>query len=152
MAGAQGDVSWLDGLEECTSLERLLDDVRGNRSATLVIRGEAGIGKTRLLEYAAAHAVDARGVRAGGVESEMELAFAGMHQLTVPVLDRVERLPGPQRAALQTAFGLVSGPAPDQFFVGLAALTLLSDVARERAGVGGVGDAQGGGQGAGGVA
>src|ERR1700733_6392658 len=132
MAGAQGDVSWFDRLEECTSLERLLDDVRGNRSATLVIRGEAGIGKTRLLEYAAAHAVDARVMRAVGVESEMELAVAGMHQLTVPVLDGGERLPGPQRAALQTAFGLVSGPAPDHFFVGLAALTLLSDVARER--------------------
>jgi len=104
-----------------------------------VVRGEAGIGKTALLEYAVHRAGDVRVARAAGVESEMELAFAGLHQLMagMPDLmagmpDQAGKLPEPQRAALQTAFGLVSEGVPDKFLVGLAALTLFSEVARDR--------------------
>jgi DNA-binding CsgD family transcriptional regulator len=120
----------------------LLDEVRGGRSAVLVLRGEAGVGKTALLDYAVASAADLRVVRATGVESEMELAFAGLHQLCGPVLDRLGRLPGPQRAALGAAFGLEAGPAPDRFLVGLAVLSLLSELAGERPLVCVVDDAQ----------
>jgi len=98
----------------------------------LVVRGEAGIGKTALLEYAIESASDLRIVRAVGVESEMELAFAGLHQLCAPMLDRFERLPGPQRDALATTFGLNLGAVPDRFLVGLAVLSLLSEVAEEQ--------------------
>lgn len=98
----------------------------------MVLRGEPGIGKTALLEYAIDAAPDLRLLRAAGVESEMELPFAGLHQLCVPLLDRLERLPGPQRDALANAFGLSEGAVPDRFLVGLAVLTLLSDVAEER--------------------
>ena len=97
-----------------------------------MVRGEPGVGKTVLLDYLARRASDCRVVRAAGVESEMELAFAGLHQLLSPVLDRLERLPVPQREALRTAFGLSAGPAPDRFLVGLAVLGLLSEVAAER--------------------
>jgi DNA-binding CsgD family transcriptional regulator len=97
-----------------------------------VLRGEAGIGKTALLEYAIESAADLRVLRAVGCESEMELAFAALHPLCAPLLDRLDRLPGPQRDALQTTFGLSAGPVPDRFFVGLAVLALLSDVAEER--------------------
>ena len=98
----------------------------------LVVRGEAGIGKTALLEYAIESASDLRIVRAVGVESEMELAFAGLHQLCAPMLDRFERLPGPQRDALATTFGLNLGAVPHRFLVGLAVLSLLSEVAEEQ--------------------
>ena len=117
---------------ECEVLGGLLEGVRGGRSAVLVLRGEAGVGKTALLDYVVASAADLRVVRAAGVESEMELAFAGLHQLCGPMLDRLGRLPGPQREALRTAFGLEAGPAPDRFLVGLAVLSLLSEVAGER--------------------
>ena len=89
-------------------------------------------GKSVLLDYLAREASDCRVVRAAGVESEMELAFAGLHQLLSPVLDRLERLPVPQREALRTAFGLSAGPAPDRFLVGLAVLGLLSEAAAEQ--------------------
>jgi DNA-binding CsgD family transcriptional regulator len=98
----------------------------------LVVEGEAGVGKTALLEHAIGSAPDLRLLRAVGVESEMELAFAALHQLCAPVLDRVERLPVPQRNALLITFGLRAGPVPDRFLVGLAVLSLLSDVADER--------------------
>ena len=98
----------------------------------LVMRGEAGIGKTALLGYAAETAQDFRVARAGGVESEMELPFAALHQLCGPVLGRVGRLPSPQLEALGVAFGLRSGGAPDRFLVGLAVLGLLSEVAADR--------------------
>ena len=90
------------------------------------------MGKTALLDYLAEHASGCRVARAAGVESEMELAYAGLHQLCAPMLDRLERLPAPQRAALRTAFGLGSGSAPDRFLVGLATLSLLGDVAEEQ--------------------
>ncbi len=98
----------------------------------MVVRGEAGIGKTALLEHLVASASDLTVERAAGVESEMELAFASLHQLCLPLLDRLERLPGPQRDALRTVFGLAPGPAPDRFLVGLAVLSLLSEAAEER--------------------
>ena len=113
-------------------LSGLLAQVRGGRGAVVVVRGEAGVGKSALLDYAAASAADLTVVRAVGVESEMELAFAGLHQLCAPMLHRLDRLPGPQRNALATAFGLMAGPAPDRFLVGLAALSLMSEVAEER--------------------
>jgi DNA-binding CsgD family transcriptional regulator len=127
---------------ECAALGGLLDGVRSGRSSVLVLRGEAGMGKTALLDYAVASAADLRIVRAAGVESEMGLAFAGLHQLCGPVLDRLGRLPGPQRAALGAAFGLETGPAPDRFLVSLAVLGLLSEVAGERPLVCVVDDAQ----------
>src|SRR5580700_1485485 len=98
----------------------------------LVVRGEAGVGKSALLEYVAGAAADMRVARAVGVESEVELAFASLHLLCAPLLDRLDGLPGPQRDALGVAFGLRAGEAPDRFLVGLAVLTLLSEVAEER--------------------
>src|ERR1700759_5703319 len=125
--------SWLRGRrDECALLERLLDGARAGRSGSLVIEGEAGVGKTALLDYAVASASDLRVLAAVGVESEMELAFAALHQLCAPVLDRLERLPAPQRDALLTTFGLRAGGAPDRFLVGLAVLSLLLEVADER--------------------
>jgi DNA-binding CsgD family transcriptional regulator len=106
------------------------------------MRGEAGVGKTALLDYLVANATSCRIARAAGVESEMELAFAGLHQLCAPMLDRLTVLPGPQADALGTAFGLSAGRAPDRFLVGLAILSLLSEVAEERPLVCVVDDAQ----------
>jgi DNA-binding CsgD family transcriptional regulator len=108
----------------------------------LVLRGEAGIGKTALLEYLVESASDLTVVRAVGVESEMELAFASLHQLCAPMLDRLGRLPAPQRQALEIVFGLSAGAAPDRFHVGLAVLSLLSEVAEERPLLCAVDDAQ----------
>jgi DNA-binding CsgD family transcriptional regulator len=113
-------------------LDQLINAVRAGGSRVLVVRGEPGVGKTALLEYLAGHAAGCQVVRAAGVESEMELAFAGLHQLLAPMLDRAGRLPGPQRDALRTAFGLSAGPVPDRFLVGLAVLGLVSEVAAER--------------------
>src|SRR3954451_3581404 len=116
---------------ECAVLDRLLEGARVGRSGVLVLRGRAGIGKTALLEYAIGSAADLRVVRAVGVESEVELAFAALHQLCAPLLDGLERLPGPQRRALQTTFALSKGAVPDRFLVGLATLGLLSEVGDE---------------------
>src|SRR6059058_1008469 len=110
-------------------LDRLAAAVRAGESRTLVVRGEPGVGKTALLEYLAGQASGCRVVRAVGVQSEMELAFAALHQLCAPMVDRLERLPGPQREALGTAFGISAGPTPDRFLIGLAVLGLLSDAA-----------------------
>jgi DNA-binding CsgD family transcriptional regulator len=122
----------VDRQRERQALDRLMGDLRSGRGRALVVRGEAGVGKSALLEYAAGAAADMRVARAAGVESEMELAFAGVHQLCAPLLDRLERLPGPQRDALGIAFGLRGGGAPDRFLVGLAVLTLLSEAAGDR--------------------
>jgi DNA-binding CsgD family transcriptional regulator len=113
-------------------LDQLTNAVRAGGSRVLVVRGEPGVGKSALLDYLAGHALGCRVVRAAGVESEMELAFAGLHQLLAPMLDRLQRLPVPQREALRTAFGLSAGPAPDRFLVGLAVLGLVSEVAGEQ--------------------
>ncbi|HXA28057.1 MAG TPA: AAA family ATPase [Candidatus Angelobacter sp.] len=117
---------------ERRAINGLLDAVRGGRSAVLVLRGEPGIGKSALLEYALGIASGFRVVRGAGVESEMELAFAGVHQLCAPLLDEIGRLPGPQRNALETAFGLSDGAPADRFFVGLAVLNLLSGIAERQ--------------------
>jgi DNA-binding CsgD family transcriptional regulator len=117
---------------ERKAIERLLADARTGRSGALVVRGEAGIGKTALLEHACSAASGFRIERAVGVESEMEFAFAGLHQLCAPLLDRLGGLPDPQQAALAVAFGLRAGDPPDRFLVGLAALCLLAEVAEER--------------------
>ncbi len=114
---------------ECETLDRLVASVRAGESRVLVVRGEAGIGKTALLEFLGTRASGCRIARAAGVESEMELAFAGLHQLCAPMLGDLERLPGPQRDALRVAFGLQAGGAPDPFLVALAALSLLAEVA-----------------------
>jgi len=117
---------------ECETLDRLLDAVRAGASRVLVLRGEAGIGKTVLLEHVRTRASGCRVAYAAGVQSELELAYAGLHQLCAPMLDRLEHLPVPQRDALRTAFGLSAGPPPNRFLVGLAVLSLLSGVAEER--------------------
>jgi DNA-binding CsgD family transcriptional regulator len=117
---------------ECAVLEDLLDGARAGRSGALVVRGEAGVGKTALLQYATESASDMSVTRAVGVESERVLAFAALHQLCVPLLLRLDRLPGPQRDALAITFGLSAGAAPDRFLVGLAVLGLLSEAAEER--------------------
>jgi DNA-binding CsgD family transcriptional regulator len=117
---------------ECEALDRLLAGVRAEQSQVLVLRGEAGVGKTALLHYLQERASGCRIARAAGVESEMELAFAGLHQLCAPLLGGVADLPDPQRAAIGTAFGLAAGEAPDRFLVGLALLGLLSEVAEEQ--------------------
>ena len=127
---------------ECETLDQLVTSVRAGRSRVLVLRGEAGAGKTALLEYLLERAPGCRIARAAGVESEMELAFAGLHQLCAAFLDRLECLPGPQRDALCTAFNLQGGDTPDRFAVGLAVLSLLSEVAGERPLVCVVDDAQ----------
>ena len=118
--------------QECALLDELVSSVRRGESRSLVLKGEAGIGKTALLKYLVDAAADLSIARATGIESEMELAFAGLHQLCAPLLDGLDRLPAPQRDALKTVFGLTAGPVPDRFLVGLAALSLLSEVAEKR--------------------
>jgi DNA-binding CsgD family transcriptional regulator len=117
---------------ECETLDRLLESARAGNSQALVVRGEPGVGKTALLEYAIESAPDFRVARSVGVESEMQLAFAGLQQLCASMLDRFDHLPEPQRDALGTAFGLRAGGPPDRFLVGLAALSLMSDVADQQ--------------------
>ena len=97
----------------------------------MVLRGEAGIGKTGLLQYLIESAPDMTVLRAVGVESEMELPYASLHQLCLPLLDRLARLPDPQRDAVEVVFGLSSGSPPDRFLLGLGVLTLLSEVGEE---------------------
>src|SRR5215469_8164087 len=128
--------------QQCALLGGLIADARAGRSRVLVVRGEPGIGKTALLEYAADTAPGFLVARTEGVESEMELPFAALHQLCGRMLDRLDRLPVPQRDALGVAFGLQSGSAPNRFLVGLAVAGLLSDVAADRPVVGLVDDAQ----------
>src|SRR3954464_13804767 len=106
--------------DERAVLDGLLEDARAGRSGVLVLRGEAGIGKTALLEDVIASASDVTLLRAVGVESERELAFGALHQLCGPVLDRLDRIPGPQRDALATTFGLSAGAVPDRLLVSLA--------------------------------
>jgi DNA-binding CsgD family transcriptional regulator len=131
MAKQHGGPELLGRRSECETLERLLADAEEGQSRVLVVRGEAGVGKTALLGYLEARASAYRIARSSGVESEMELAFAGVHQLCAPMLGRLARLPGPQRDAVSTAFGLSAAPAPDLLLVGLALLGLLSDVAKD---------------------
>jgi DNA-binding CsgD family transcriptional regulator len=133
MSVRERDVATLVGRSaECRILDELLDAVRSHESRTLVIAGEPGVGKTTLLRYAEQSASAFRLQRAVGVESEMELAFAALHQLCGPMLDHLERLPAPQREALAMVLGLRDGSAPDRFLLGLAVLGLMSEAAAER--------------------
>src|SRR6266702_3165959 len=132
-SGIRGPAAGLtDRLRERGVLDRFVADVRAGEGRALVVRGEPGVGKTVLLDYLAGRASGCLVARAAGVQSEMELAFAGLHQLCAPMLDHAGSLPVPQREALRTAFGLSAGPAPDRFLVGLAVLGLLSEAAGER--------------------
>src|SRR6201995_2987257 len=123
-------------------LDRLRETARGGQSAVLVIRGEAGIGKTALVRYAARQAAGFRVAQIAGVEAEMELPFAGLHRLCAPMLDQLDALPAPQQNALRVSFGLSSADVPDRFLVALAVLTLFAEVAGERPLLGVVDDAQ----------
>jgi DNA-binding CsgD family transcriptional regulator len=127
---------------EREALDRLLAGARGGRGAVLVLHGEAGVGKTALLDYATEAAAEFRIVRISGVEGEMELPFAAVQQLVSPFPELTENLPPPQREALGVAFGLSGGPVPNRFLVGLAALGLLSEAAEERPLLATVDDAQ----------
>ena len=122
----------VDRVGERDVLERLVAGIRAGQSRVLVLRGEAGVGKTALLRHLSTVASDCRIARAAGVESEMELAYAGLHALCASMLGRLDQLPDPQRDALSTAFGLSAGPPPDRFLVGLAVLGLLADAAEEQ--------------------
>ena len=121
--------SLLGRADECALLDDLIADIRRGESRSLVLRGEAGIGKTALLQHLVESASDLTVVRAVGVESEMELPFASVHQLCGPMLDQLPRLPAPQRQALEIAFGLSAGAAVDRFLAGLAVLSLFSEAA-----------------------
>jgi DNA-binding CsgD family transcriptional regulator len=127
---------------ERQTLDGVIEAVRTGESRALVIRGEAGIGKTALLDYVAERADGCRVVRVAAIQSEVELAFAVLHQVCAPMLDHLQRLPEPQRVALATVFGLRAGPPPDRLLVGLAVLTLLAEAAAERPLVCVVDDAQ----------
>jgi DNA-binding CsgD family transcriptional regulator len=118
--------------DECALFDTLVDAIRRGEGRSLVVRGEAGIGKTALLEYVVRSASDLTVLRAVGVESEMELAYAGLHPLCASLLDRLDRLPTPQRQALEIVYGLSTGGAPDRFLVGLAVLSLLAEAADDR--------------------
>ena len=117
---------------ERDTLDKFVAAVRAGDSQAVVVSGEAGVGKSALLDYLAGNGSGCRIARAAGVQSEMELPFAGLHQLCAPMLDSLQRLPPPQRDAVRTAFGMSAGPAPDRFLVGLGVLSLLSEVAEER--------------------
>ncbi len=122
----------LDRAAETGALEGVQAAVRDGLSGMLVLRGEAGVGKTALLDWAADQAGDMQVARVAGAEAEMDMGFAGLHQLLIPFLAGLEHLPMPQQQALKSAFGLVAGPPPDRFLVGLAALTMLTDAAAAR--------------------
>ncbi len=128
----QSSLPLLGRIGEREILEQLVADVRGGRSAALIIRGETGIGKTALLRHLVAAATGFRVLRAAGVESEKELPFAGLHELCAPLLGRLERLAEPQRRAIGVAFGLTSGETPDRFLLAVATLSLLADTAEQR--------------------
>jgi DNA-binding CsgD family transcriptional regulator len=127
-----GGMELIDRHAECGVLDRLIEAVRAGESRALVVSGEAGVGKTALLDYLARQASGYRIERAVGVQSEMELPFAALHQLCAPMLNKLQGLPAPQRHAVEIAFGMSSGPAPDRFLVGLAVLSLLSDTAEQQ--------------------
>src|SRR5450755_323364 len=129
---APGELVLRGRRDECAVLDVLLDGARNGQSGVLVLRGEAGVGKTALVEYAIESAAGLTVLHAAGCEAEVELAFAALHQLCAPVLDRLDGLPGPQRNALATTFGLSAGAVPDRFFVALAVLGLLSEAAEKR--------------------
>ncbi len=127
---------------ELAILDRLIAAAHNGQSQVLVLRGEAGMGKSALLDHLGDTSTGCRLARVAGVESEVELAYGDLHQLCSPFLDRLDRLPTPQRDALSVAFGLSAGEAPDRFMVGLAVLHLIADVAEDQTLVCLVDDAQ----------
>jgi hypothetical protein len=142
MAGGLAAAGLVNRLDERGVMDGLVEAVRSGQSQVLVMHGEPVVGKTALLGYLASRAEGCRTVRAVGVQSEMELPFAGLHQMCAPLLGYLVRVPAPQREALHTAFGISSGPPPDRFLIGLAVLSLLSAAAEDRPLVGVVDDAQ----------
>src|SRR6201993_4500205 len=122
----------IDRFAERGLLDSVLRDVRSGQRRVLVLHGDPGVGKSALMDYVARQAGGCRVVRAAGVESEMELTYAALHQLCIPLLDRLDHLPAPQRDALSIAFGMSAGQAPDRLVIGLAVLSLFSDVAADR--------------------
>ena len=110
----------IDRFAERGLLDSVLHDVRSGQSRVLVLHGDPGVGKSALMDYVARQAGGCRVVRAAGVESEMELAYAALHQLCIPLLDRLDHLPAPQRDALSIAFGMSAGQPPDRLVIGLA--------------------------------
>jgi DNA-binding CsgD family transcriptional regulator/tetratricopeptide (TPR) repeat protein len=131
-SGQAGDTSLRGREAECAQLGQMLAAARSGESRVLVLRGDAGVGKSALLDHTVNSASDMRILQALGVESEMELAFAALHQLCAPLLDRLTAIPVPQRTALETVLGIRSGAPPDRFLIGLAVLNLLSHVSEER--------------------
>src|SRR5580692_1449764 len=127
-----GSVRLVGRAPESTVLEQFLAAVRGGESRALVLHGEPGIGKTALLEFLVKRAADCRVISVSGVQSEMELPFAALHQMCAPLLDQLTTIPAPQAAALRITFGLDSGPVPARLLVGLAVLSLLAEAATEQ--------------------
>lgn len=142
MAAHRHGATLIDRVDERRVIDRLVAAVQAGQSQVLVMHGEAGVGKTALLDYLAGQASGCRVVRTVAVQSEMELPFAGLHQMCAPLLGWLGGVPGPQRSALLTAFGMSAGPPPDRFLVGLAVLSLLSAVADDRPLMGIIDDAQ----------
>ncbi len=122
----------IDRRVECNLLNGVLRDIRRGDGRVLVLHGDPGVGKSALLEHLVRKAAGCRVIRAAGVESEMELAYAALHQLCLPMVDRLDRLPAPQRDALRVAFGLSAGSAPDRLLIGLAVLSLFSEFAEDQ--------------------
>jgi hypothetical protein len=136
MVGSQPTVPLVGRQEERKALDGLLDSVRDGQSGVLVLTGEAGIGKTRLLQYARSRSLDLQVADVAGMEAEKQLGYAALHRMLLPFRDGLRELPGPQRDALSSAFGLASGLSAqlaDRFLVGLATLTLVSRIARDKA-------------------
>jgi DNA-binding CsgD family transcriptional regulator len=127
-----GAMQLIDRAAERGTLDQFMAAVRAGDSQALVLSGEAGVGKSALLDYLAERASGCRVLRAAGVQSEMELPFAALHQLCSPMLNGLQGIPAPQRDAVRTAFGMSVGPVPDRFLVGLGVLSLLSEVAEEQ--------------------
>jgi DNA-binding CsgD family transcriptional regulator len=130
--GRGGAVRLVGRQAECAVVDEVLDAVRAGESRALLVHGEPGAGKTALLEYLATRAAGCRVIGVAGVQSEMELAFAALHQFCAPLMKYLDTLPAPQGDALRITFGLETGPAPDRFLVGLAVLSLLAEAADER--------------------
>src|ERR1700756_3969699 len=128
----RGVMKLVDRRTECGKLDGLVEAVCAGQSRALVLSGEPGVGKSALLQYLIRQAAECRVVQTAGVESEMELAFAGLHQLCAPLLAGLEGLPERQGDALRIVLGVSSGPAPDRFLVGLATLGLLAHTAEQR--------------------
>lgn len=132
MAAGTGSPDFWGRSRERSELDLALARIRGGESAVLVLRGEAGVGKTSLLQYCARQASDCRVTQIVGVESEMEFPFAALHQVCETIIEGIDRLPEPQAQALRVAFGQAAGNAPDRFLVGLAVLSMLAEAAAER--------------------